>query len=342
MLGYAKALTQPTSEMEIGMLGKSTALVLVVIATLAVPPAHAQNAFPSKPIRMMVPFPPGGFVDILTRLMTPRMAEGLGQPVLIDNRPGANGNIAIDTVAKAAPDGYTLVLAQVSNLAINPSIYKDLPFDPIKDLVSIGFVATASQVMVVSAASDLKSVADVMAAAKAKPGEIMFASSGNGSLGHLGSELMQQQAGIKFLHIPYKGAAPAVIDVLGGRAHLFVAALPSVIGQIRAGKLRALAVTSTTRLAELPDVPPLAEAGFPGFEATNWLAVMGRAGTPPAIVDRLNAELNKALQSDEIKQRYASEGAAVFTGPPKQLADALAADLAKWAQVIKQAGIKME
>ena len=217
------------------MLGKSAAFLLAALLAVAGPPAHAQTAFPSKPIRMMVPFPPGGFVDILTRVMTPRMAEGLGQPVLIDNRPGANGNIAIDTVAKSAPDGYTLVLAQVSNLAINPSIYKDLPFDPIKDLTPIGFVATASQVMVVSAASEFKSVADVMAAAKAKPGEIMFASSGNGSLGHLGMELMQQQAGIKFLHIPYKGASPAVIDVMGGRAHLFVAAMPSVIGRSAPG-----------------------------------------------------------------------------------------------------------
>ena len=234
------------------------------------------------------------------------------------------------------------MLAQVSNLAINPAVYKDIPFDPIKDLTPIGFVATASQVMVVSAASEFKSVADVMAATKAKPGEIMFASSGNGSLGHLGSELMQQQAGIKFLHIPYKGAAPAVIDVIGGRVHLFVAAMPSVIGQIRAGKLRAIAVTSKTRLAELPDVPPLAEAGFPGFEATNWLAVMGRAGTPQAIVDRLNAELNKALQADEIKQKFASEGATVATGTPRELGDVLAADLAKWARVVTQAGIKLE
>ena len=270
------------------------------------------------------------------------MSEGLGQAVLIDNRPGANGNIAIETVAKAAPDGYTLVLAQVSNLAINPAIYKDLPFDPLKDLAPIGFVATASQVMVVSAASELKSVADVMAAARAKPGEIMFASSGNGSLGHLGSELMQQQAGIKFLHIPYKGAAPAVIDVIGGRTHLFVAAMPSVIGQIRAGKLRAIAVTSTTRLAELPDVPPLAEAGFPGYEATNWLAVMGRAGTPATTITRLNAELNKALQSADIRLKYSHEGATVLTGTPQQLADVLAADLAKWARVVREAGIKIE
>ena len=323
-------------------------LVLGFIAVAThLAPAAAQDAatpssWPTKPIRMLVPFPPGGFVDILARLIAPRMAEGLGQSVLIDNRPGANGNIAIDAVAKSAPDGYALVQAQVSNLAINPALYKDLPFDALRDLAPIGFVATAPQLMVVSAASEFKSVADVVAAARAKPGEVMFASSGNGSLGHLGSELMQQMIGIKFLHIPYKGAAPAVIDVIGGRTHLFVAAMPSLIGQIRAGKLRAIAVTSSQRLAELPDVPPLSEAGFPGYEATNWLAVMGRAGTPPAIVARLNAELNKALQSADIKQRFANEGATVLTGTPQHLADVLAADLAKWARVVAQAGVKIE
>ena len=314
---------------------------LAALLLVSVAPAAAQE-FPTKPIRMIVPFPPGGFVDILARLVAARMADALGQNVLVDNRAGANGNIGIDVVAKAAPDGYTLVQAQLSNLTINPAVYKDLPFDPIRDLAPIGFVAAAAQVMVVASGSDLKSVADVIAMAKARPGELLFASSGNGSLGHLGSELMQQQLGIKFTHVPYKGAAPAVIDVMGGRAHIFIAATPSVIGQIRAGKLRAIAVTTRTRTPELPDVPPLTEAGFPGYESVNWLAVMGRAGTPPPVVGRLNAALNTALDNPELKARFAAEGASVRAGSPQELGEVLAADLAKWRGVVEKAGIKLE
>ena len=316
---------------------------LLAVAGLAgfAAPAAAQE-FPSKSIRLMLPFPPGGFVDILARLTTPGMGQALGQNVLVDNRPGANGNIAIDTVAKSQPDGYTLVFAQVSNLAVNPALYKDLPFDVLKDLAPVGFVATAPQVLVTSAASELKSVADLIATAKAKPGELMFASSGNGSLGHLGSELMQQQAGIKITHVPYKGAAPAVIDIMGGRAHLSIFAMPSVIGQIRAGKLRALAVTSLVRTPELPDVPPMSEAGFPGYTTINWLAVMARAGTPPAVIDKLNKALNTALADRETIARFAKEGATVLTSTPEKLGTDLAADLVKWAKVVKDAGVKLE
>lgn len=320
----------------------TTALsVALLCAAPSATPAAAQE-FPTKSIRMIVPFPPGGFVDILGRMLAAKMSESLGQNVLVDNRAGANGNIGIDIVAKSPPDGYTIVQAQVSNLAVNPALYKTMPYDALKDLAPVGFVATTTQVMVTGAGSDIKSVADMIAMAKAKPGELLFASSGNGSLGHLGTELLQRQAGIKFTHIPYKGAAPAVIDVMGGRAHLFIAATPSVIGQIRAGKLRALAVTSLQRAAELPDVPPLNEAGFPGYETINWLAVLGRAGTPTGVIERLNAALNKALSSDDLKARFEKEGAAVWASTPERLGQVLAADLVKWRSVVQSAGIKME
>ena len=320
---------------------RSTAVFAAAVVALS--PLHAQaQSYPNKPIRMVVPFPPGGFVDILARVMAPKFSENLGQNVLIDNRAGANGNVGIEVAAKSLPDGYTLVLAQVSNLAINPSIYKDMSFDPLKDLTPIGFVAAAPQVMVVSAASEFKTLADVFAVAKAKPGEFMFASSGNGSLGHLGCELMQLQAGVKFTHVPYKGAAPAVIDVIGGRAHAFIAAVPSVIGQVRGGKLRAIAVTSKTRVASLPDAPPLSEAGLPGYESVNWLAVMARAGTPATIVEQLNSALNKALAQADVKAKFEGEGASTYSGTPKQLADQIAADHAKWRDVIAKAGIKIE
>ncbi len=324
-----------------GSMAVASAAIATLLAAAHVAPAAAQE-FPSKPIRMIVPFPPGGFVDILGRQLAQKLGETLGQNVLVDNRPGANANIGIEVVAKSAPDGYTLVQAQVSNLTVNPAVYKDLSFNVQKDLAPVGFVAAASQVLVTGAESPIKTVADLIAIAKAKPGELMFASSGNGSLGHLGLEVMQQQAGIKFTHIPYKGAAPAVVDLMGGRAHLFIAATPSVIGQIRAGKLRALAVTAMTRIPDLLDAPPLNESGFPGYETQNWLAVMARAGTPPAIITRLNSALNKALADPDLKMRFTKEGADVLAGTPQQLGDRIAADLVKWAKVVKDAGIKME
>jgi tripartite-type tricarboxylate transporter receptor subunit TctC len=313
-----------------------------VLAALCSTVALAQDAFPSKPIRMLVPFPPGGVVDILARLIAPRMGDGLKQSLIVDNRPGANGNIASEAVAKSQPDGYTLLFAQVSNLAVNPAIYKTVPFDPVKDLAPVGLVAATPQIMVVSAGSKMQSIGDVIAAVKARPGEVTFASSGNGSMTHMGLELMQISAGLKFLHVPYKGAAPAVIDVIGGRADLFMAAAPSVTGQIRGGKLKAIAVTSATRMKEMPDIPTLAESGFPGFETTNWFAVMGRAGTPQPIIARLNAELNAALQNGEVKAKIASESGEVLGGSPERLARQLATDLAKWKRVVKEAGLKLE
>ncbi len=322
-------------------LGKLAAAVASVLA-LGVAPTLAQDAFPTKPLRMLVPFPPGGVVDLLARLIAPRMGEGLKQNVLVDNRPGANGNIASEIVAKSQPDGYTLLFGQVSNLAVNPAIYKNVPFDPIKDMAPVGLVAATPQIMVVSSAAKLQSIAEVIAAVKAKPGEVTFASSGNGSMTHMGLELMQLSAGIKFLHVPYKGAAPAAIDVIGGRADLFMAAAPSVKGHMRSGKLKAIAVTSAKRIPELPDVPTLAESGFPGFETTNWFAVMGRAGTPAPVIARLNAVLNAALADADVKAKIATESGEVLGGSPDRLAKQLATDLAKWKKVVKEANLKLE
>lgn len=317
-------------------------VISVAAAIGASTPIVCAQDFPTRPVRMLVPFPPGGVVDILARLIAPRMGDGLKQSVLVDNRPGANGNIASDLVAKSQPDGYTILFAQVSNLAVNPAIYKNLTFDVLKDMAPVGMVAATPQIMVVSTAAKLQTIADVMAAVKARPGEITFASSGNGSMTHMGLELMQLSAGIKFLHVPYKGAAPAAIDVIGGRADLFMAAAPSVTGHIRSGKLKAIAVTSAKRIADLPDVPTLAESGFPGFETTNWFAVMGRAGTAAPIIARLNAVLNAALQDADVKAKIAAEGGEVLGGPPERLAQQLAADLAKWQRVVKEADLKLE
>ena len=321
---------------------RGLAALIMGVAAIAGGSAGAQEAYPVKPIRMLVPFPPGGVIDILARLVAPKMSDGLKQSVLIENRPGANGNIATEQVAKSAPDGYTLLFTQVSNLAVNPAIYPNIPFDPLKDLAAIVLIAATPQVMVVATTSPFKSVADITGAAKARPGEVSFASSGNGSMTHMAIELMQLSSGIKFLHVPYKGASPAVVDVIGGRAEVFMAAMPTVMGQVRAGKLRAVAVASARRIPDLADVPTLSESGFPGFESGNWFAIMGRAGTPRPIVDRLNAEANTALQAQDVKARIAVEGGTPLGGTPEQLTEQLATDLAKWRRVVKEAGIKLE
>lgn len=312
------------------------------LTALGIAPVIAQDAYPSRPIRVVIPFPPGGVVDILARMFTPKFGEGLKQNIVIDNRGGANGNIAVEMVAKSQPDGYTLLFGQVSNLAVNPAIYPNVPFDPVKDLAPVGLVAATPQLLVVGASSKLQSVADMIAAAKAKPGELTYASSGQGSLGHMGFELMQLSAGLKLVHIPYKGAGPALIDVMGGRAELFVAAMPALIGHIRGGKLRALAIMTAARRADLPNIPTLSEAGFPGYESSNWFAIMARAGTPPAIIQRLNAEINRTIEAPEVKAKYEHEGAAMLGGTPEQLAKQLATDLDKWKRVVKEAGIKVE
>ena len=316
--------------------------LLTIASIVAAPISASAQDFPTRPIRLVVPFPPGGFVDILARLTTPGMGQVLGQQVLVDNRPGANGNIASDVVAKSQPDGYTLLFAQVSNLAVNPALYKDLPFDVQRDLTPVGHVASAPQVLVTSPASGFATVAEMIQVAKAKPGELMFASSGSGSLGHLGSEIMQQQAGIKITHVPYKGAAPALLDVIGGRAHLSIFAMPSVLGHIRGGKLRPLAVTSLERTQELPDVRPLSEQGFPGYTTTNWIAVMGRAGTPAPIIDKLNKALNAALADRDTIAKFAKEGATVSPTTPQRMGEILAEDLVKWAKVVQSSGAKAD
>ena len=322
--------------------GRFLVSFLLLMPLIAGAPAAAQDNYPSRPLRLVVPFPPGGVLDILARQISPALGDGLKQNIVIDNRGGANGNIGVELVAKSQPDGYTLLFGQVSNLAVNPAIYKTVPFDPIKDLAPVGLVAATPQLMVTAAGSRINSVADFIAIAKAKPSELTFASSGNGSMAHMGIELMQLSAGIKVLHVPYKGAGPALIDVIAGRSELFIAAMPALIGHIRGGKLRALAITTAKRNPGLPDVPTLAESGFPGYDVGNWFAIMARAGTPPAIIARLNAELNRTLALAEIKAKYESEGATILGGTPGQLATQLAADLAKWRRVVTEAGLKIE
>jgi tripartite-type tricarboxylate transporter receptor subunit TctC len=303
--------------------------------------AFAQ-AYPAKPIRVLVPFPPGGGTDIVAREVTQRVAANAGWTFVVENKPGAGGNLGVDQAAKSPPDGYTIVLGQTSNLAINPTLYSKLPYDPVKDLTPIGLVASAPLVIVVPAQSAYRSLADLVAAAKAKPGEVNFASPGNGTVAHLTGEKFQKTAGVRFQHVPYKGANQALTDVISGQVHLYVSSVPSVLSQIRNGKLRALAVTSDKRVDDLPQTPTVGEAGYQGFDAVTWFGFLAPAGTPKEAVARLNAEFNKALQQPELKKRLGDEGADALGGTPEQFAQVIRDDIVRWGKIVKESGVRVD
>src|SRR5512144_2335881 len=270
--------------------------------------AWAQD-YPTKPIRIVVPFPPGGATDLLARAVAQRLTEKWGQAVLVDNRPGAGGNIGSELVAKSAPDGYTLEMGTVGTHSINASLYAKMPYDHVKDFVPIILVAGVPNVLVVNPALPVNSVQELVAYAKANPGKLNFASSGNGTSIHLSGELFKVMAGVQMTHVPYKGSAPALQDLIGGQVQLMFDNLPPSLPQIKAGKLRALAVTTATRSPALPDLPTIAESGLPGFEASSWFGIVAPAGTPPAIVAKLNAEVAKWLASPEAQEKLLALGA---------------------------------
>ena len=300
------------------------------------------QGYPNKPIRLVVPCPPCGGTDVLAREAAVKVASNTGWNIVTENRPGSGGNIGVDTVAKSDPDGYSLVLGQTSNLAINPTLYAKLPYDPENDLSAIGLIADAPLVIVVPAGSPLKSLDDMIAAAKAKPGILNYASSGNGTVSHLAAVQLQNAAGIQLTHIPYKGAAQASNDLIGGQIDMYLSSVPTLIGHVRNGKMRALAVTSAQRVPDLPDVPTIAERGYPGFEAVTWFGLAAPKGVPKDIVDRLNAEFNKALQSKELSVKYQEQGARVLTGTPDDFAKLIRDDRARWGKIVKDSGARVE
>jgi tripartite-type tricarboxylate transporter receptor subunit TctC len=315
-----------------------------VLAALAlVTTAHAQTPkYPVKPIRMIVPFPPGGGTDILSRLVANKLTEQLGWQVIVDNRGGAGGNIGLDAAAKAAPDGYTMVMGQTSNLTINPALYAKLPYDPLRDFTPVSVVASSPIAFMVWSKAPYRNFQDLIAAAKAKPGEITFASTGNGTVGHLTGELIQRIAGVKLVHVPYKGSAQAFPDLLGGRIGFFLASLETAIPQMKAGAIRTLAVTSLTRVPTWPDIPTVAESGYPKFETTTWYGILVPKGTPQPIVQRLSAEIVKVLDSPEVRERMAANGGATIKPGPAAFDAQLKSELGKWARVIREAGVKVE
>ena len=303
--------------------------------------AHAQN-YPEKSVRVVVPFPPAGAADIVARHVTQKLSEAFGVQFVVDNRAGAGGAIGTDLAAHAAPDGYTLLNASSSSMSINPHIGAGTPYDPQRSFTPVVLIGYAPNVLVIHPSVPAKTVKELIAFAKARPDALNVASNGNGTISHLTLELFKQRTGIRLVHVPYKGSSQATIDLMAGQVSMLFAAYPSVVAQVQSGKLRALAVTSAKRAAIAPQLPTMAEAALPGFESSQWWGLYGPAGLPPAIVARLNTELNKILRTSDIKQRFAADGAEPGSGTPNDLAVYLKNDYEKWGKVIRASGIKSE
>ncbi|HVO89810.1 MAG TPA: tripartite tricarboxylate transporter substrate binding protein [Casimicrobiaceae bacterium] len=319
---------------------KAALALLALIGSCCLPAAAHAQAYPAKPIRFVVPSPPGGGTDSLTRLLAHKLSELLRWEIVVDNRPGAGGNLGMDIAAKAAPDGYTIVMGESANLAINPYLYRKLPFDPARDVTPVALVGTVPLVLVVAADRPFDSLASLLAAAKKK--QLVFASSGNGTVGHLVGETWKRAAGVDLLHVPYKGAGPVMTDLLGGQVDMHFASLPAALSLIKSGRLRALAVTSAQRVPLLPDVPTLIESGFPDFDYHVFYGVLAPAGTPPAIVTRLNAEIDRALQASDVQAGLAQRGVDPRPGTADQFASFLTTERAKWERAVKVSGATVD
>jgi tripartite-type tricarboxylate transporter receptor subunit TctC len=315
-------------------LGAAACLAAVPLA------AHAQG-YPNKPVRLVVPYPPGGPTDIVARVVAQKLSEQTGQQFIIDNRPGAGGNTGAELVARSAPDGYTLVVATTAH-AINPSLFKSLGYKLTKDFAPVSLLTSGPLVIVANPDLPASNVTELIALAKARPGGLNFASSGNGQSTHLAAELFASMAGVKMTHIPYKGSAPALTDVMGGQAQLMFDTMLSAMPQVKGGKLKALAVTSAKRSAAAPDLPTVAESGLPGYEAIAWNGLLAPAGTPPEVVARLSAELKKALALPEVKDKFEAQGFAATWNTPEAFGSFMNAEVQKWAQVVKVSGATLD
>ncbi|MDP9900798.1 Bug family tripartite tricarboxylate transporter substrate binding protein [Variovorax ginsengisoli] len=312
------------------------ALALVGLAT-----AHAET-YPDRPIKIVVPFPAGGGTDALTRQLATALTSKLNWVVTVDNKPGAGGNLALDNVAKAKPDGYTFVMAQTDNVVLNPLLYAKLSYDPVKDLEAVVPVASGAAVLVVRADSPYKTLADVVAAAKAKPGQLTIATPGTGTIAHLVNQIWQNASGVKFTHVPYRGMAQAIPDLIGGQVDMYMGSIPTLLAQIEGGKVRPLGVTMAKRSPVLPNVPTYSESGIRGVELASVWGLLAPAGTPKAIVDRWNTEVNAVLKQPDVHDKIIATGADLIGGSPKALADMNAAERARLAPVVHDAGIKLD
>jgi tripartite-type tricarboxylate transporter receptor subunit TctC len=316
--------------------------LLIILIAAAVPCGVTAQSYPAKSIRMIVPFTPGGSTDIVARVIAQKIGEAMGVQVLIDNRPGAGGNIGTEAVAKSAPDGYTLLMGHIGTMAVNPALYVRLPYDPLRDFAPVSLVAIVPNLLVVHPALPVKTVKELIALARANPGKLNYGSSGAGGTPYLCVEYFKLMAKIDVAHVPYKGAAPMVIDLAGGQTEMTITGIPSLLPYVKANRLRALAVSSAQRIAFMPQLPTIAEAALPGYEATSWYGVMTPAATPKDIVARLNAEIVKAVANPDTAERLAGEGANPSAGPSEQFGAFIKSEIVRWAVVIKATGTKVE
>ncbi|HSN41035.1 MAG TPA: tripartite tricarboxylate transporter substrate binding protein [Burkholderiales bacterium] len=310
------------------------------VFALAVGSAEAQ--YPGKPIKLIVPSSPGSGPDIMARAIGQRLAQAWGQPVVIDNRPGAGGSIGSEAAAKSPPDGYTLIMGNAGSHAVNASLYKRLAYDPVRDFAPVTLVSSAPNILIVHPSLPVRSVKELIALAKARPGELSFGSGGNGSTAHLSGEMFRTLAGISIVHVPYKGAPAAVLGVVTGEISLAILNLPPALPHVRSGKLKALGVSTARRSAAVPDLPTIAEAGLPGYEATAWYGVLAPAGTPREIVMKLNGEIVNGLRTSEMKKRITADGGEVVGSTPEEFAAVMKTDIAKWARVVKASGARID
>ena len=338
-MDHARAKPVPPSRVE----HAARWLLRSLVCVLGLSAAWAQaQPYPSKPIRIVVPVATGGIADHYSRFIGTRLTEAWGQPVVVENRAGGGGNIGADLVAKAAPDGYTLVMGFVGPHAVNPFLFDRMPYDPVRDFVPVAMVVEADGLLAVHPSLPVRTVAELIALAKAQPGKLAYGSGGSGTTSHLAAELFKSMTQTYMVHIPYRGNSPAVMDLLAGQTQLAFATLPTVIAHVRAGTLRGVAVIGTARSAAAPSLPTVAEGGVPGFAVNNWIGLFAPAGTPPEIVRKLNAEVMRIMQLPEVKRRTESEGERHTPNTPEQFAQFQRAEMAKWGKVIKDAGIKAD
>jgi tripartite-type tricarboxylate transporter receptor subunit TctC len=313
-----------------------------LVAALAALLAHAAQAqsWPTKPIRLVVPFAPGGSSSIVARSVAAEMEKGLGQPIIIDNKPGGGGNVAMQDVARADPDGYTLIIGHIGTLAVNPFMFESLPFDTNRDFAAVSLLAKVPNIFVVHADVPAKDMREFVALAKQQPGKMYYGSAGNGSAGHLAFEYLKLVAGIDLVHVPYKGTGPNLIDLVAGRTQATSAGSPPLLPHVKSGKLRVIAVGSAKRISVVPDVPTVAEQGYPGFETTQWYGLNAPAKTPPAIIKRLSDEAAKAAKQPSVAERFAVDSAEAVGSTPQEYAEFIAKEQARWGDVVRKAGIK--
>ena len=304
--------------------------------------AQSDTPYPVKPIRMIVPSAPGSGPDIMARAIGQKLSEALGQPIVIDDKPGAGGIIGSETAAKSPPDGYTLIMSNAGAHAVNASLYAKLPYDPVRDFAPVTLVSMAPNILIVHPALPVRNVKELIALAKAKPGEMTFGSGGTGSTAHLSGEMFKSMAGIDMVHVPFKGSPAAVIGVISGQITMGFPNIPPALPHVRSGKFKALAVTTVKRSATVPELPTIAESGLPGYEATAWFGVLAPAATPPQIIARLNAAIVKIVHSRDMQERLATEGAEAVGNTPEQFAQIIRNDIAKWAKVVKASGARAE